>query len=212
MNKETMTVHEALCELKMLDKRIPAAIEKSIPVTAKEHSATTIDGKSVSDWITSAKSAHQSAMDLINRMVAIKSAVNKYNAEKHITVDGKDYTVAQAIWMMQHGMECKQALLSEYSNCLQKTSREIAKANGDSLNARAEAAMTAILGSKDKVDPAVYLKGLQDYKEQHRKELVDPIGIDAVLQKLDNEISGFNAKVDSAIQVANATTMIEIEY
>ena len=212
MNKETMTVHEALCELKILNKRIASAINASVPVAVKEHSATTIGGKSVTDWMESAKSNHQSAMDLINRMVAIKSAVNRYNAEKHITVNGKDYTIAQAIWMMQHGMEYKELLMSSYADLLKKRTSEIAKENGDKLNARAEAAMNAVLGAKDKVDPAVYLKGLTDYKAQHQLELVDPIGIDAVLQKLDNEISGFSAKVDSAIQVANATTTIEIEY
>ena len=212
MNKETMTVHEALCELKILNKRVIDAVNSSEPIAAKEHSATTVNGKSVADWCAAAKSAHQSAMDLIARMVAIKSAINKYNAEKHITVNGVDYTIAQAIWMMQHGTEYKQALLDNYKACYSKITREVAKANGDTLNAKAETAMTAILGAKDKVDPAVYLKGLQDYKEQHKKEIVDPIGIENVMKSLEEEITGFMSKVDSAIQVANATTVIEIEY
>ena len=212
MVKESMTVHEALCELKTLSKRIDNAIMMSVPVAVKEHSATVVNGKPVADWIASERGNYQSAMSLINRMVAIKAAINKYNAEKHITVADKDYTIAQAIWLMTHGMAYKQELMDCYTTSLTKANRAIEAANGDSLNSKAEAAMNAIFGSKDKTDPAVYLKGIQDYKEQHRKEIVDAIGIEAAIKSLDEEIASFNAKVDSAIQVANATTVIEIEY
>ena len=49
MQYETMTVHEALCTLKMLDKRIPAAIAELNPVLCNKHINTRIDGKTIKE-------------------------------------------------------------------------------------------------------------------------------------------------------------------
>ena len=210
--KETMTVHEALCELKTLSKRIRKAIEESHPIYSKEHSAKTINGKPIADVVEKIKADHQSVVTLINRMNAIKAAVNQYNAEKQITVAGKEYTVAQAIYLMTYGLEYKRSLISQYTSYLSSETTKAERENGDRLNTRAETAMNAIYGAKEKADPAAYLKGLAEYKEQHTFELVDPLNLQKVIAELSDEVDAFTSKVDSAIQVANATSVIEIEY
>lgn len=210
--KEKMTVHEALSELKTLNKRVEKAISDSSPIAYKEHGATKISGKDVKCTVERIVSDHNSAIDLINRMAAIKAAINQYNAEKHITVGDKDYTVAQAIYMMQYGLQYKRDLVATYTQALHKATAFVERSNGDQLNNRAEAAMNAIYGAKEKSDPAAYLKGLMDYKEQHTVELVDPLNLEKVIEKLGIEIDAFTSRVDSAIQIANATTEIEFEY
>lgn len=210
--KETMTVHEALCEIKMLNKRISGAIENSNPIATKEHSSKQVNGMPVEDFIAEAKANHQSAMDLIRRLAALKAAVNHYNAEKIITVGDKEYSIAQAIYMMEYGLMSRRDLMTKYTTMLNNAKKTAAKANSDDLNRRAENAMNAIYGAKEKSDPETYLNGLKAYKEQHTLELVDPLNLAKVIEDLGAEIETFESKVDAAIQKANATTEITIDY
>ena len=210
--REEMTVHQALCELKTLNKRIAKAILESNPIATKEHASQKVNGMSTTEFKALAQSAHDSATDLIKRQRAIKSAVNQYNASKVVEVCGRQYTIAQAIWEMNYGMAEEKELLNRYASMLAKATSAIERANGDELNRRAEAAIAAIYGNKDKANSDEYLKGIEDYKVSHAIELVDPLGIRKIIADLEKEISDFTSSVDAAIQVANATTTLSIEY
>jgi len=210
--REEMTVHQALCELKTLNKRIPKAISETKPISTKEAKSNNVDGISVSEFKTLAQSTHDSATDLIKRQRGIKAAINQYNACKIIDVCGRKYTIAQAIWEMNYGMAEEKNLVTRYSEMLRKATAQIERANGDDLNRRAEAAMTAIHGNKDKANNDDFLKGVEDYKAAHALELVDPLNIRKIIADLDKSIAEFEANVDAAIQVANATTTLTIEY
>ena len=212
MKTETMTVHQALCELKVLNKRVSKTINETKPISFKEHSSRKVDGITETDFTEQAKASHNSAIDLINRQIAIKAAVNQYNAEKIVTVAGKDYTVAQAIWMMQFGIKEKKTLLDRYANMLTMVNATIERENGQRLNDRAEAFTVSMCGNKDKADPKAFNDSIEEYKKNHALELVDPLGIRKVISDMENEISEFEAGVDAAIQVANATTTLEISY
>lgn len=212
MNTETMKVHQALCELKTLNKRIISAIEESRPIAVKEHNAKKVIGMSTDDFKSLARSTHASAVDLIKRQNAIKAAVNQYNAEKVINVGGVEYTVAQAIWMMNYGLREEKDLLSRYTTMLKNAMRKIESENGDSLNERAESFTTSVCGAKDKVNHDEFMATLEEYKEKHALELVDPMDIRKVIADMEKRISDFEANVDSAIQIANATTDITINY
>lgn len=116
MTNETMTVHKALCELKTLDARIKKAVESSVYVFANKHSNAKVSGLSVSDYCAEIKSAYQSATDLIARRDAIKRAVVLSNATTKVTVGGKEYTIAEAIEMKNHGIPTQQTLLNKLKN------------------------------------------------------------------------------------------------
>ena len=210
--REEMTVHQALCELKTLNKRINKAIEATKPICVKEVSATKVEGISPADFKENAASTHESAIALIKRQRAIKAAVNQYNAEKQIEVCGRKYTVAQAIWEMKYGVNEDKMLLDRYTNMLKFANVAIENANGNDLNRRAEAFCAAMFGQKDKCDKADYNATLEDYKAKHTMELFDPLNIRKIIADLDKEISDFSSSVDAAIQVANATTTLTIEY
>ena len=210
--REEMTVHQALCELKTLNKRIAKAIDETKPISTKEANSQKVDGIPVKEFNDLARSTHDSVVDLIRRQRGIKAAINQYNASKEIEVCGRKYTIAQAIWEMTYGMLEETKLLNRYTDMLRRANGQIEYANGDELNRRAENAMNAIHGNKDKANTEEYLKGIEDYKKSHALELVDPLGIRKIITDLDKEISDFDAGVDAAIQVANATTMLVIEY
>jgi hypothetical protein len=105
MTKETMTVHQALAELKMMDKRITAAIQEPEWVVTNKHSNTKIGGVAVKDWMTDIQSKYRKVLSLIARRDAIKRAVVNSNAVTKVVVAGVEYTVAEAIDRKNHGVE-----------------------------------------------------------------------------------------------------------
>lgn len=104
MTTEKMTVHKALCELKTLDARIQKSIQQGTFVFANKHSNNKVAGVSIGTYSEEIRAAYQSAKDLIARRDAIKRAVTLSNATVKVTIGGKEYTVAEAIEMKNHGM------------------------------------------------------------------------------------------------------------
>ena len=105
MTTEKMNIHQALVELKTLDKRIDSAIQEGEWVVANKHSNTKIGGIDLKDFVDNVKSRHQKVTTLIARAEAIKRAVVNSNAVTKVIIAGKEYTVAEAIDMKNHGIE-----------------------------------------------------------------------------------------------------------
>ena len=105
MTTEKMTIHKALCELKTLDARITKCIGETEYVFANKHSNDKVNGMTVAAYCDEIKSGYQRVTDLIKRRDAIKRAVVLSNAVTKVTVGGKEYTVAEAIEMKNHGIQ-----------------------------------------------------------------------------------------------------------
>ena len=103
MTTETMNIHQALVELKTLNKRIESAIREGEWVVANKHSNGKIGGIDLKDFVEEVKSRYQKVTDLIARAEAIKRAVVNSNAITKVTIAGKEYTVAEAIDMKNNG-------------------------------------------------------------------------------------------------------------
>lgn len=213
MKTETMTVHEALSEIKVISKRITGTLMEMKVVTANRKNASKINGTEPDKYITQAKADFQSVMDLYKRLTAMKSAIATYNAEQKITVGNREYTIAEALYMKDYGVHLKQTIVNTLSKQYQNALNKIEVENSDNkLGATAERLATANFGSKDKADSAEMEKFIASYKENNQYILIDPINVVSTISSLQSEIDAFEAKVDSAIQIANATNTITIEY
>ena len=51
-----------------------------------------------------------------------------------------------------------------------------------------------------------------DFITAQTMELVDPIGIEGEMKRLDKQISAFMVEIDSALSVSNALTEVTVEY
>lgn len=110
MTTEKMNVHKALAELKILDDRIVKAINSVEACISNKHSNTKVKGVDIKVYTGVMKSSYDKATDLIKRREAIKRAVVLSNAVTKVTVADKEYTVAEAIEMKNHGMDFKKLL------------------------------------------------------------------------------------------------------
>lgn len=217
MTNEKMTVHKALAELKIIDDRINNAIVSGTYVIANKHSNTKIHGMTIDDFKTSMKADFQKVSDLIARRNAIKRAVVASNAVTKVNVGDNEYTVAEAIEMENHGMEFKNTFKNYIAHQYTNAKNEFDKNSGEPLERRAENYVLSVIQAQPKDSKmAVDSDAMKNLRAQYIKDntydIIDPIGVKDVIEKLDNEISGFITEVDAALSVSNALTVLDIEY
>lgn len=213
MNKETMTIHKGLAELKVLDARIEKEINATTFSVANKHSNTVVNGVPIAEFANQAKDALKSIKTLIARRNDIKRKITRSNASTTVTIGGKEYTVAEAIDMKNVGMEHMKYLCSlienQYTNAKMKAERE----NGEKLEQRADTYIQSLYQNADKKNLSEEVKKMRDdFMTSQTVEILDPIGSLKEVAALRNEIDAFMAEVDSALSVSNALTTIEIEY
>lgn len=208
---EKMTIHKALAELKVLDKRITSSISVQFCV-ANKHSNEKISGLALKDWKDIAQSNYQKANDLIRRNEAIKRAITLSNAITKVKIGDDEYTVAEAIWMKNHGMDSYMMLLRELQNQYGKAKIQCERENGETLEKRADEYIFGLFGSKEKAAGEEIENLRKTFIESQQYEIVDPIKIAEEIQYLEEKISSFESEVDAALSVSNATTEIEITY
>lgn len=217
MTTEKMTIHKALAELKTIDARIAKAIHETPYVLAVKHSAEKINGMTVDNFKDKMRSGYQKATNLIARRDAMKRAVVLSNATTKVKIGDNEYTVAEAIEMKNHGMEFKSDLLRQMNSAYTAAQNELVRNGGEALEKKAEQYVLAVIAAQPKdskmsVDSDAMKTLRQTYIDNNTYDLVDPMNIAKVMEKLDAEINEFNAEVDAALSCSNALTVIEFEY
>ena len=214
MIQEVMTVHKALCELKMLDKRINESIMTAEFCRANKHSNVKIDGWTIEEYEAAAVSKYQSTMDMIIRRDAIKRAVVASNAVTEVTIGGNRYTVADAVELRRHGLSYRRTLLQAMTLQLKRVRSTIEQKNGEELTRAADKMVEVYYGRQTDVKAITEeMKATREkFIEDNTYELLDPIRIENRIRELDKEITAFETEVDSALSVSNAVTEITVSY
>lgn len=214
MIQEVMTVHKALCELKMLDKRINESIMTAEFCRANKHSNVKIDGWTIEEYEAAAVSKYQSTMDMIIRRDAIKRAVVASNAVTEVTIGGNRYTVADAVELRRHGLSYRRTLLQAMTLQLKRVRSTIEQKNGEELTRAADKMVEVYYGRQTDVKAITEeMKATREkFIEDNTYELLDPIHVENRIRELDKEITAFETEVDSALSVSNAVTEITVSY
>ena len=217
MTTEKMTIHKALSELKTIDDRIIKAISGNTYVLAAKSSAEKINGVKILDLKDNMKSGYQKVVDLIARRDAMKRAVVLSNATTEITIGDKKYTVAEAIEMKNHGVEFKKVLLQRLYAAYGTAQNEFNKNNSDALEKKAEQYILAVIAAQPKdskmsVDSEAMKVMRQNYIDNNKYDIIDPLDVAKIIENLDAEINEFNTEIDAALSVSNALTVIEFSY
>ena len=214
MIQEVMTVHKALCELKMLDKRINESIMTAEFCRANKHSNVKIDGGTIAEYEAAAVSKYQSTMDMIIRRDAIKRAVVASNAATEVTIGGNRYTVADAVELRRHGLSYRRTLLQAMTLQLKRVRSTIEQKNGEELTRAADKMVEVYYGRQTDVKAITEeMKATREkFIEDNTYELLDPIRVENRIRELDKEITAFETEVDSALSVSNAVTEITVSY
>ena len=217
MTHEKMTIHKALCDVKLADKKIQQLLAFSnryVEVNTDPcNDNFKVMGKSVQEFASEVSGNYQSVRDIMNRVDAIKAAISKSNASTMINVGGKEMTVAEAIYQMKYGLQSKKMLLNVLQTQLQYAQTKLEEAMKKSEKTL-ENTINTLYGNKEKtnINTDAIMEFRKKYTTENQPVLIDPINISKEINKLTMEIDAFELNVDSALQVSNATTTIEIEY
>lgn len=217
MTTEKMTVHKALAELKVIDDRIDKAISEGVYVIANKHSNEKIQGMTIEQFKEKMKASHQKVTDLINRRNALKRAVVLSNATTKIKVGNDEYTVAEAIEMKNHGMEFKTNYMRMIASQNLSAQADINRNSGEAIEKRAEQYVLSVIQAQPKdakmaIDSDAMQALRKDYIKNNTYDLIDPLKVNDIIEKMADEINEFNTEIDAALSVSNALTVIEFEY
>jgi hypothetical protein len=206
-----MTIHEALSELKVLDKRIKQEIAATTFSTSNLHCNAKIYGVSIEEYKNAVKSKYDKITDLIKRRTAIKKAITNSNAVTVVTIGDVSMTVAEAIEYKRSGIEFKRVLLEKVSKDYNTASLTTMTRN-ESLTDRATDNIERTYGNKENVNKEALESAREKFIADNTYDMVDPIDSVKIMEKLSDEIDNFMSKVDSTLSVSNALTKIDIEY
>ena len=212
MTTETMTVHKALAEIKILKDRIQGEIYSSVFVSCKKNSQSKISGMDVEVYEKTITGFYDKDVDLMNRLEALQRAVMLSNATTKVTINDKECTVAEAICMKNNGMVYRKQMLDKMEQQLAQAQVKTNKEN-ESLENKSENYVTGLFGQKEgKTSTDEVTKAKQQYVDLNTWSLVDPINIADRIRVLRDEIASFEAEVDSVLSTSNALTTVTVEY
>ena len=211
--KEKMTVHKALSELKVLDSRINSEISGCKFVVSNKHSNAKIGGVSIPEFVNGVRETYQSIRTLINRRNGIKRAVTRSNAVTMVSINGVEYSVAEAIDMKAVGVSYLKALSDTIEHQLTTAQRLADASNGDKLEQRTDDYIKTMYQGADMKNLGDEIKKVRDdFVTAQTTEIIDPISAAAEVSAMKKEIDAFLSEIDSALSVSNALTTIEVEY
>lgn len=176
------SITEALAELKTIDKRIQAAAEFISKYAIRQGSTIDpLDDEGGSHVIVPQKM--QSITDLLERKLAIRTAINKVNAVTNVTVCGVTKTVAE--WIVWR-RECSGKELLHLTNF----QRGI-------MDARQQCNAKQMTLKDDGTQPSKVTEVSSFIKE-------------LALQKRIEWIHEVNGTLDGKLSLVNATTLVEV--
>ena len=130
-----------------------------------------------------------------------------------IAIGDEVMTVAEAIEYKNVGIDYLERILYKMSIQYNDKLSSIASINSK-LETQAEDYVIKLFGNKEKdgTDSSTIEKNKREYVEVNTYDLIDPLNVKKEIEKLNDKIDAFKSKVDSALSVSNATTVIEISY
>ena len=196
---EKLTITRGLTQLKTLDKRIRKGISNGCFVTYEVGNKVQNECDPRADF--------QSVMDLIEYRDRLKSAIVKSNASTKVKIAGKKYTVAEAI-EAKTSIQYRAQLLKALRQNLDNVRYNVDEINQD-VQRRLDRLIEASVGSdsKNKTEIDAISK---PFLQRNEAQIVDNLGIEDKIKKLDKELEDFISDVDVALSESNAQTYIEV--
>ena len=205
-----ISITRALAELKLLDARILKTINNATFVACNKKSAKNVNGRiNKEDFNIMVKSDFQSITDLIERKKFIKSAVVESNAKTIVIINKKEMTVADAI-ERKINIEHEKYLLDAMKTQLRRAVAAM-ETHNQGVDLKLNNLLETMVGSdnaknidKESNEFAV------SYRNDNEYEILDPLGIDLEIKRLEEEIENFESEVDYILSESNTITKIVI--
>lgn len=214
---KTLTVQEALNELKVLDKRIERKLgdTKYVGVVQEDKLVYPASSKGDKDkFISDAKSSIDSLLDLIAYRHALKAGVLRSNALTEIVIGDKKMTVAEAI-DYKTSIQSEKDLVQTLVNDLTQATTKMTRINND-IDTALEKKQNSLLSSEKDDKSSEFIKFLKEQAEREKATVLElevgkALVSDYTKAKLDS-IEQFEQTVDFKLTASNVSTEITVEW
>lgn len=209
MEKQKMTIHRGLAELKLINSRIENQISTIANVGIYQKNKLINGVIPMDEFHSLAHSKLESAKDLISRRSAIKSAIVEANGRTMVMIAGKQMTIADAINYKQE-IVFKKALIARIRGVYNNVVAELNKRN-TIVEQNTQKLLEAAFGkenvkiSKEDMD-AVRVP----YMAANEFLLFDPLESMKLVETTEKEVMDFEVEVDAVLSEVNAITFIEV--
>ena len=202
----TMTIHRALGEIKLYDKKIVDLLDKDFVLASKKR-LTKIHGVDVEKYKEEMKANLQSLRALMRNRQTLKSAIAKSNETTEVTIGGETMTVLDAI-ERKNFMNMRMSVVNTLKSQFNRADREV-RMYEDNLQANLENYIkntTKELNNKDLIDSLT-----ESYKSLNEVVMIDPSNLRLVIEEMTKENDQFNTEVDYVLSESNSNTTIEVD-
>lgn len=210
--QQTISVTRALAELKNINERINNAIQSGVFLGLTKGKGSNKVMLGVGE-VSSSTATIQGSYDKVDSLIAqrqkIKAALVKSNAETTVSFQGREISVAEAI-ELKSTVSFKELYLGRLRNA-----KTVALQQVDSYNSKLDTTIQAMLQSvygadKSKVDPSQYDSIANPQKDKNEVSILDPKGIDKVIESLEESIQALKTELDFTLSESNARTTVTI--
>jgi hypothetical protein len=213
---QTMSITQALAELKLLDKRLRKFYEKNYdyecdaskePMNwlAVRSKTTPVDEEALR---RTAMAEWQSFMDLVARRDKMKRAIVLSNATTRVRIGDWEGTVAEAI-EHKSSLTYKETMLNTAKSYVKRMESEFQRKQ-EQLQERLDKLLSSELGKDVRTNPDTIQAISVSFRENNKVELVDPLNVREKLRDLEREVEDFKTNVDWVLSETNGRTMITI--
>lgn len=202
----TMTIHRALGEIKLYDKKIVDLLDKDFVLASKKRIGK-IHGIDVEKYKEEMKANLQSLRALMRNRQILKSAIAKSNETTMVTIGGETMTVLDAI-ERKNFMNMRMSVVNTLKAQFNRADREV-RMYEDNLQANLENYIkntTKELNNKDLIESLT-----ESYKSLNEVVMIDPSNLRLVIEEMTKENDQFNTEVDYVLSESNSNTTIEVD-
>lgn len=210
--QQTISVTRALAELKNINERINNAIQSGVFLgltKGKGSNKVMLGAGEVSSSTATIQGSYDKVDSLIAQRQKIKAALVKSNAETTVSFQGREISVAEAI-ELKSTVSFKELYLGRLRNTKTAALQQV-----DSYNSKLDTTIQVMLQSvygadKSKVDPSQYDSIANPQKDKNEVSILDPKGIDKVIESLEESIQALKTELDFTLSESNARTTVTI--
>lgn len=212
---QTLSITRVMASLKSLDARLNQAINAG-PYMALSKGATNpvlvnVAYSDVASFESASKANYDSIVKLMDNRNKLRAALTQSNALVKVKVGGVERSIAETLEyrrsvvpVMTSFIELLKAQLGKFTTLKDSADKQ--------LEETIERQSTAMTGQGTaKADPG-FLTTLRGQLESNLKtNLVDPLGLRAVIEKHQKELDSFLLEVDYVLSEINATTTVDVD-
>ncbi len=198
-----MSISQALVELKLLKSRIGKC--QCIDYITVKTKTKAVD---VPEFTKSAISNIQSYRDLLNRYNVIRSKVVISNATTGVRIGSFEYTVAEAV-ERKRSIEMEKDMLNVLRAQFKKAMADM-ESHQKTQHERLDKLILQELGKDSKTNVEVVDALTESFLKNNKADLVDPLGLQNIINAMDKSIQDFESNVDWVLSESNGRTAIII--